>query len=263
MYIHSIDPVIFSLGPLSVRWYGLFYVIGFLITYWWLRKIAKEKTIKNLTPEHAENYMLWMIISIIVGARIFEFIFFQPQTLLQDPLELFRIWNGGMSFHGGLISICITTWYFTKKYSISFLKLADALVLPAAIALFLGRIANFINSELPGKISDVSWCVQFPQAPDPAHRIGCRHPSQLYESLKNLLLFGLLLTLRNTWKERASGTLFWLFVTFYGLLRFAINFWRDDPALFLGLSMGQILSILMFFIGIIGIYTVTRKQKNT
>ena len=262
MFVNTLDPIIVSIGPLALRWYGLAYVVGFLATYWWLGRLAKKQAIKGLTASFVEEYLLWLMVGVVVGARVFEFLFFQPRVLLADPLEFFRVWHGGMSFHGGLAGAVVVTVLLCRKHKIDILSLGDALVLPAAFALFLGRIANFINSELPGKITTMRWCVSFPLAPDPTQRIGCRHPSQLYEALKNLLLLGILLPL---WRTRPKkGMVLWSFILGYGVLRFIVNFWRDDPIILLGLSMGQLLCVVMIMVGGIGLFrTLYPKGKTT
>lgn len=248
MFVNNINPVIVSLGPLSVKWYGLVYVLGFLAAYWWLHYLAKHKKIDHLTPELVEKFVLWLILGVIVGGRFFEFVFFEPHVLLTRPQEILFIWHGGMSFHGGLIGVAFVTWLLCRKHKISLLQLGDALALPAAFTLGLGRIANFVNSELAGKVTNVPWCVEFPRAVDPAHRIGCRHPSQLYESLKNFVTFGIL-SLVWGWK-RKDGLIMWLFIILYGLGRFLTDFYRDDPLVLFRLSMGQLLSLIMFVIGV-------------
>ncbi|MBD3208955.1 prolipoprotein diacylglyceryl transferase [Candidatus Woesearchaeota archaeon] len=255
MFVHNINPIIFSIGPLSVRWYSLAYVLGFLAAYWWLHYLTKRKTIKNLTPKRVESYMLYLILAVIISGRLFEFVFFRPEVWLTDPLEVLRIWHGGMSFHGGLVGVAAVTWWFCKKHDISLLELGDALSLPAAISLFLGRIANFINAELVGKLTSVRWCVEFPGYE------GCRHPSQLYEAGKNLVIFGTL-AFAWKWRGRRPGTIMWLFIALYGLLRMAVNVWRDDPVFLIGLSMGQFLSMLMFFVGTGGLLFLYRNTKK-
>jgi len=239
-----------------VRWYGLAYVIGFIIAYWWLRRAST--TIKNLDKEQVDTLILYLIGGVIIGGRVLQFVFYRPHMIWHDPLEIIRIWNGGMSFHGGLIGAIIAMWLFSKKNKVSFLALGDVIVIPASLALVIGRIANFINSELVGTITNVPWCVNFPNAPNPAHRIGCRHPSQLYEALKNTAIFIILTTQKNT-KE---GTRTFLFITLYGFLRFIINFYRDEPALIIGISTGQLLSLIMGIGGLILLIANNKREKQ-
>ena len=261
MIVHDINPIIVSLGPLSIRWYSLAYVIGFLLAYWWLMRLSKQGAIRNLTPERAEEFMVLLIAGVIVGGRFFEFVFFEPYVLFHDPLEVLRIWHGGMSFHGGLIGVALVAWWFTRKHRISMLELGDALAVPAAFALFLGRLANFVNGELWGRptVGSPWYCVDYSQSrfiPSPPE--GCRHPSQIYEALKNLAVTAVLLW---QWgKKRQKGLIMWLFITLYGLGRFAVDFWRDDPRVLWGLGMGQVLSLIMFFVGVAGLWWVTRRR---
>lgn len=248
MYIHHIDPVIFAIGPLQVRWYGLAYAVGFIIMYLWLEHLAKHKEIKNLTPERVEALTLWLILGVIIGSRLFEFVFWRPGVWLTDPLEVLRIWHGGMSFHGGIIGVSLAAYLYCRKHKIPLLEVGDAIAIPAAFSLFLGRIANYINAELPGKVTNVPWCVNFNSERDTAGQLVCRHPSQLYEAAKNLIIFGALWL---PWQTRKNhpGLVMWSFIGLYGLLRLIVNFWREDPAVLLGLSIGQVLSFIMFVLG--------------
>lgn len=248
MFVHDINPIIFSIGPLAVRWYGLAYVIGFLFAYYWMKRAVRLKHIKKLNEQLLDTLIVYLIIGVIAGGRILQFVFFRPAELLNNPLEILFVWHGGMSFHGGLIGAGLAMYLFSRKYKVSLAELADQLAIPAAFALGLGRIANFINGEMVGTITSVPWCVQFPIAE------GCRHPVVLYESIKTFAVGGILLWARP--RMRRKGHLFWLFVTLYGFLRFAINFWRDEALVIFGwISMGQLLSLLM---GCVGLYFLTK-----
>jgi len=266
LFIHNINPVLVSLGPLDIRYYGVVYAIGFLVAYFLLRWAAKNNKIPNLNLERADIFTIYLVIGAIVGARLLLFVFYSPSTFITDPLEIFKIWNGGMSFHGGLIGAVVAGLLFSKKYKVSFYKLGDFLVIPLAFFLFIGRIANFINAELWGTITNSSLCIDYSQSkyiinpPD-----GCRHPSQLYESAKNLLIFFVLSIIyfkENIKNKLKDGFIFWSFVVMYGILRFIITFWRDDPR-FLGLSEGQYLSLAMAVLGIIMLFVITRKHKKS
>jgi len=249
---------ILTLGPFEIRYYGLVYAIGFLIAYLLLRWVAKNGGIKNFTVEKADSFILYLIIGAIVGARVLLFIFYYPHTLLSDPLEVFRVWHGGMSFHGGLVGAIIAGLIFCRKHKVNFYKLGDFMVLPLSFFLIFGRIANFINGELVGTKTHVSWCVVFPGYD------GCRHPSQLYEALKNLVVFITLSILyfnKEIKKKLKDGIIFWLFVLLYGVLRFIITFWRDDPR-FLDLSGGQYLCILMVIVSIYFLFRIQRNKKR-
>jgi len=254
MFVHNISPVLFTVGPFEVRYYGLVYAIGFLVTYLLFHRLAKKDRIKNLNPDRVDIFMLYAIIGSIVGARLLDFVFYNPSIIFTNPIEILMVWHGGMSFHGGLIGGALAGLLFCKKYKVSFYKLADFAVLPFAATLFFGRIANFINGELPGTVTNVSWCVQFPSYE------GCRHPSQLYEAAKNLIIFFTLLPLYMK-KKLKDGVLFWLFVLMYGVLRFIINFWRDDIR-WLGLSMGQYLCIAMVIVSVFFLSRLNKKKQK-
>lgn len=253
MFVNNIDPVLLNLGPLEIRYYGLIYALGFLLGYLFLRHRIKQKILK-LDYDALDSFFLWLIIGVVVGARLFEIIFFNWSYYSTYPLEMLMVWNGGLSFHGGLVGAALVTYWFTKKHKLHFYDIADALVIPATLALAFGRIANFINSEHYGKIVDaarIPWCVVYSRVDE-----FCRHPSQLYEGLTNLLTFGVLLFYDKYSGKKGKyrkGTLFWMFVMLYGLLRFLVNFYRDDPSyqLFLGISVGQWLSIIMVVFGAI------------
>lgn len=236
-FTHNLDPVLFHLGDFQIRYYGLAWVFGFLLVYYILNK-HKEKL--NISKETLENYLLYLILGVIIGARIFHVIFSDLTYYLDNPLKIFFLWNGGLAFHGGLTGALLVNYYFVRKNNISWKKFGDILVIPIAFALALGRIANFVNGEVVGTVTDASWCVYF-QGFD-----GCRHPSQIYESLANFSIFGILLFLNK--KERKEGFIFWMFILLMGLARFFISFVRDDPR-FLWLTDGQYFGLIMIFVG--------------
>ncbi|MGV8151251.1 MAG: prolipoprotein diacylglyceryl transferase [Candidatus Woesearchaeota archaeon] len=258
VFVNNIDPVFLNLGPFEIRYYGLVYALGFLLAYLFLRDRIKKKILK-IEYADLDNYLLFLIIGVVFFARVFEIIFFSWNYYIANPVEMLLIWHGGLSFHGGLIGAILVTYFFAKKHKIDFYDIADSLVIPAALALALGRIANFINSEHYGKIVDAAktpWCVVY-QAVDSY----CRHPSQLYESLKNFLIFGILLiydNARSQKKDYKKGTLFWMFVLMYGILRFLVNFYRDD-VLYWGISMGQWLSFAMVIVAAFFLWKINKK----
>ena len=193
----------------------------------------------------------------VLGARIFYVFVYNLPFYLSNPFEIIAVWHGGLSFHGGIIGAVIAGIYFTKRKKIDFYELADIVVIPLALGLALGRLGNFINGELYGRIADVPWAVKFPDAE------GFRHPSQIYASFKDWLIFFTLWVIKD--KNLPKGFMFWLFVVMYSTLRFIVGFFRaPDPQLgfILGpLTMGQILSIIMFFVGIFFINRVYKKNK--
>ena len=243
MFVHNIDPVIARIGFLEIRYYSLAYILGFLLSYFILLHYVKKNKIYNMDRDKLDTFLIYIILGTIIGARVGYF-FTKESNPLAHLIDIFKVWQGGMSFHGGLIGIILVTLIFCRKYKIKFYDLADILVIPTAFALFLGRIMNFINGELVGIVTNVKWCFLF------KWYNGCRHPSQLYEAGKNLFIFFVLLNLNKKKEKFKSGTLFWLFILMYGLLRFIITFLRDDPRIF-GLSGGQWLSLSMFIIALI------------
>ncbi len=244
MFYNNIDPTLLRIGPLEVRYYGIIYALGFILAYFFITYLAKQRDLE-LTKENTLDLLFYLVIGTIIGARIFEVLIYNPAYYLQNPMNILAIWHGGLSFHGGLVGATISTIIYCRKRKIPFYDIADIAVIPLAFGLFLGRIANFINGELVGRITDLPWCVKF------KNHEGCRHPSQLYESLKNLIIFSTLWTIKD--KKLKKGTLFWAFVIMYSTLRFAIEFVRaPDPQIgfILGLTMGQWLNIVMFIIGV-------------
>jgi len=258
MIIWNLNPVAFSIGPLAVRWYGIVYALGFLLGYWVLRQAAKRKLIERLTVRLAEDYILLLMLGSIIVARFTYVIVYNPLYYLQNPLEIPAVWHGGLSIHGGLLGAVIVTFYFCRKHRISFYRMADTLVVPLALVLVYGRIANYVNGELPGRVTSVPWCVQFPGVS------GCRHPSQIYEALYSYALFWILFAMTQT-KRFADGVIFWSFILLYGTMRFIVTFYRDfdptDPA-WLGISLGQWLSFVMVIAALLWFVTMKKQGRS-
>ena len=252
----SIDPVIFSFGLIQVRWYSLAYIFGFLIGVFLIKRINQNK-IKN---KIIDDFFIWSIIGVILGGRIGYILFYNINTLFINPIEIFYIWKGGMSFHGGLLGIIFSMILFSKKKSINFFYLSDLVSIVAPIGLFLGRIANFINVELYGRITDFPFAIIYPTIDKFP-----RHPSQLYEAFfEGLVLFIILFFFNRKKIDRSSGIITGLFLIYYGIFRILIEFLRE-PDSHLGLffdfiSMGQLLSLPLIAIGLL-IYA-TRKNTN-
>ena len=250
MWVHNIDPVLFRIGFLEIRYYGLIYLLGILLGFLVLNYYRKKGKIE-LSKDELYDFVFWITAGVIVGARIFEIIFFEPGYYFSNPLKMFAIWEGGLSFHGGLVGALIAGYLFCKKKKIDFWKAADILAAPAVLALAFGRIANFINGELWGTVSNARWCVVFPRAGD-----ACRHPWQIYAAAKRFLVFGFLVWLnRRAWSK---GFIFWNFVFFDGLGRFLLDFWREE-AVYLGLTMGQWLSVVMV---VVALYFFKKNHKE-
>lgn len=255
MFIHNIDPVLWSFGPFQIRYYGLFFVLGFVIAYFLFNYLAKRKEL-SITKEDITDLFLYVIAGTILGARIFYVFVYNLTFYLDNPSEIIAIWHGGLSFHGALIGAVIAVLIFTKKKKIDFYEIADLSVIPLALGLALGRLGNFTNGELYGRITDVPWAFRFPDAE------GFRHPSQIYESFKNFTIFLALWAIKD--KKLPKGFMFWLFVVMYSALRFIVEFFRQpDPQVgfIIGfLTMGQVLSIVMFVVGVYFLRKVYKKS---
>ncbi|MDC3188762.1 prolipoprotein diacylglyceryl transferase [Pseudoalteromonas elyakovii] len=243
----DIDPVIFSVGPLSVRWYGLMYLIGFALALWLANRQA-EKPNSGWTKEQVSDLLFYGMLGVILGGRIGYVLFYQFSYFIENPLYLFRIDQGGMSFHGGTLGVitAIAIFAWTRKKSL--FEVGDFVVPLVPLGLLAGRIGNFINGELWGRVTDVPWAFIFPSGgPEP------RHPSQLYEAF----LEGLVLFLILQWfikKPRPAGSVAGVFLLGYGVFRFIVEYFREPDAhlgLFAGfISMGQILSLPMVIGGL-------------
>ncbi len=244
-----IDPVAINLGTIQIRWYGIIMAFGFLLAYFISQKLAKYR---NISKQDMSDYFIYFIISSIVGARLWAVILnYQNYT---NILEIFAVWNGGMAIHGGIAGAALATYYFSKKRNIHFYDIADIMVIPTALGLALGRIGNFINQEFYGKPTSLPWGVYFDNIE------GKRHPSQIYESLKNLLIFGITLKLF-LFKKLKRGTIFWTFILLYSLLRFSVEFFKDMPT-FLNLTYGQIISIPLIIISIIMLKRIANPTQH-
>ena len=251
MIAHNLDPILFTLGPLSVRYYGLFYALGFVIAYFLIYHLAKKKHL-SLSKDDAGDLIFYTILGTVIGARVFYVLFYNLGSYIQSPLEIFAIWHGGLSFHGGLVGGVLAVAFFCRKKKVSFYEISDIMAIPLSLGLAIGRIGNFINGELWGRVTNLPWCIDYSKNQHMALiPEGCRHPSQIYESLYSLVIFTVLYLLNP--KNLPKGTLTWLFVALYGFFRTATEFVREPDTqlgfLFGGLTMGQLLSIPMFLVG--------------
>ncbi|MCB9255228.1 MAG: prolipoprotein diacylglyceryl transferase [Bdellovibrionaceae bacterium] len=263
-YFHQpdIDPVLIHIwGPFQIRWYSLLFVGGFLVGRYILRRLAREERFQ-FTPEDMDQFTMWLLVGAVIGARIIYCFVYDPESFFANPLYLFQIYKGGLSFHGGLLGTIVAGWIFAKQKKIPLWNLLDAMSLATPSGLAMGRMGNFINGELWGRVSYVPWAVIFKHGgPEP------RHPSQLYELfLEGIVLFSVLWLLKN--KLRRDGELTIVFLIGYSLSRFIVEFFRQpDPQLgflIFGLSMGQILSILMFLASAgVGYYRWKQLQSET
>jgi phosphatidylglycerol---prolipoprotein diacylglyceryl transferase len=254
-----IDPVFLRLGPLQFRWYGLMYILGFLAAYFVIRKGAERKNIP-LTKDDVADLVFAVALGVILGGRLGYVLFYNLSEYLAHPLEVFAVWEGGMSFHGGLAGAVVGGFWFARKKKIDFMTLADLGFLSAPIGLFLGRIGNFINGELYGRATDVPWGMVFP---DPRAGNLPRHPSQLYEAfLEGPVLFSILWILGR--KKQPTGVVFWSFIALYGTFRFIVEFFREPDVqlgfIASGFTMGQLLSFPMALIGAIMIWRSYKRE---
>ena len=251
MYTHNLDPVLFDFGFLVIRWYSLAYIFGILIG-WWLGKriILKRFQYINFDIKEFDNLITYIIISILLGGRIGYVLFYNFGYYLSNPLDILKIWEGGMSFHGALIGIILGTYWFSIKKNVSTFFLLDIVSFVAPIGIFFGRIANFINGELVGKTTDVFWGVIFPNIDN-----NIRHPSQLYEAFFEGVVLFIIMNLVLFRKNYKTGTCSYMFLIFYGIFRIFSEFFREPDLqvgyLFHLISMGTVLSSLMILAGII------------
>lgn len=249
MLVHpQFDPIAIHLGPLGIHWYGLMYLIGFLGVIF-LGKLRIRRNPDCIVSEHNLDDMLFYgALGVILGGRLGYVLFYQPDHFLQHPLEIFAVWQGGMSFHGGFLGVLVAMWIFVRKTGKNWLAVMDFVAPLVPLGLGAGRLGNFINGELWGRATDVPWAVVFPQVDSLP-----RHPSQLYEfGLEGIALF-LLLWIYSS-KPRPIGAVSGLFLIGYGVSRFVVEFAREPDRflgpLALGMSMGQWLSLPMILIGI-------------
>jgi len=252
-----INPDIVKVGPLAVRWYGLMYLIGFSASYILVRYQLRRNQLSIRTLD-IDSLYLFLLSGLVIGARLGYVIFYNLPSYLENPFEIFAVWHGGMSFHGGLIGSVIAGIIFCRKYKAEFWQLSDLIIVTAPIGLGLGRIGNFINGELYGRVTDLPWGMVFPSGGSLP-----RHPSQLYECfMEGAVLFAILWILKDS--QLKSGVLTSLFLILYGLFRFIAEFFRQpDPQIGFILryfTMGQLLSSVMILAGAGLLFFRQRKQ---
>ncbi|MEO1191135.1 MAG: prolipoprotein diacylglyceryl transferase [Pseudomonadota bacterium] len=246
-----IDPVALEVGPLQIRWYALAYIVGILLAWLYCRALARRPD-SQATKAAIDDLVFWATLGILIGGRLGLVIFYQPSYFLANPLDIFKIWQGGMSFHGGFLGVIAALFYVSWRHKLRFFVISDLVAAGAPIGIFLGRIANFINGELWGRAHDGDWAMIFP---DPAAGGIPRHPSQLYQAFaEGLVVFVVLrILIQLGWLAR-PGRISAAFALTYGLARFIDEFWREPDAylgfIFGGLTQGQLLSIPMILIGL-------------
>lgn len=280
-YLVNFDPVALSLGPLNVHWYGITYLLAFL-SFWWLQtRIARRRPWWGWSPEDIGDFMFYGMLGVILGGRLGYVFFYGWQNLLEDPLYVVRIWDGGMSFHGGLLGLIAAIAWFGHKTGKGFWRVADFVAPVGPLGLAFGRLGNFIGGELWGRLSDVPWAMIFPaslpvgatggQSLEAAWRAGlldayARHPSQLYHAaLEGIALFALLMVYAA--RPRPPGAVAGLFLAGYGVFRFIVEGFREPDAHigFLAgdwLTMGMVLSLPMVALGVIFMAVAYRRNGN-
>ncbi|HEX9703574.1 MAG TPA: prolipoprotein diacylglyceryl transferase [Rhodospirillales bacterium] len=254
----AIDPVIFAVGPFAVRWYALAYIVGLLLGWRLMRRLAARPP-QAATAEQVDDFLVWATLGVVLGGRIGYVVFYNAGYYLENPLAVFAVWRGGMSFHGGLLGVAVAIVAFCRKRGLDLWQFSDRIACVAPVGLFFGRIANFINGELFGRVTDVPWAVVFPRGgPVP------RHPSQIYEALgEGALLFVVILWLARDERRLArGGFLTGVFLAGYGAARMVGELFREPDAhlgfLGFGTTMGQWLSLPLLAAGLCLIYRARR-----
>lgn len=254
----EIDPVFLRIGPLQLRWYGLMYMLSFILGYFVLKRYSKERKL-DLSTDDLYDLLFYLILGVMLGGRLGYVLLYDLGSYLDEPLSILAIWQGGMSFHGGFVGVILAALWVTRHKGWDFWEIADLVSVGVPIGLGLGRLGNFINGELFGRPSNLPWAMVFPEGGPLA-----RHPSQLYEAL----LEGVVLFLILRWlfkKNLYQGTVFWALVGFYGLFRFLVEFVREPDA-HIGLDLGpftrgQLLTLPMLIIGLILMIIYARRDR--
>jgi phosphatidylglycerol:prolipoprotein diacylglycerol transferase len=254
-----IDPVLVQLGPFGIRWYALAYIIGILFGWRYVRHLASLPP-PTMTREQVDDLVVWITLGVILGGRLGYVLFYKPDYYFEHPLEAVQLWHGGMSFHGGLTGVLAACWLYCLKHRLDVLRVGDLVACATPWGLMLGRLANFVNSELWGRPTDVAWGMVFPNGgPEP------RHPSQLYEAATEGLLLGIVMLVlsRNEAIRRRPGLLGGIFLIGYDVARSVCEFFRQPDEflgfLFAGATMGQLLSVPLLLLGIVLVIHARRR----
>jgi phosphatidylglycerol:prolipoprotein diacylglycerol transferase len=255
-----LSPIALDLGLIQIRWYSLAYIAGILVGWWYLTRLIEQPG-APMARRHADDFIFYATLGIILGGRVGYVIFYNPKLYLHDPVQILKLWDGGMSFHGGAFGTVIAIWLLCRREHLSTLRFVDYVACSAPFGLFFGRLANFVNGELWGRVTDVPWAIVFPDGGSSP-----RHPSQLYEAgLEGIVLFAVLsFAFWRTQARYKPGFLLGLFLIGYGIARFIVEYFREpDQQLGLlswGLSMGQTLSAPMILVGIWFVATAGKRR---
>ena len=256
VWIHNWNPVLVQIGPLGIRWYSLMYVAGFLLTLYCLRRAARAGHIR-MSDEDIDVLLTGCVFGLIVGARLFAVVFWEPRYYVKHLWEVLAVWHGGLSFHGGAMGIIIAMWWFCRKRNISFLQLGDIMIVPLALGQALGRFGNFMNSELFGPPTMLWLGINFLGESDAFGNLIFRHPTMLYEAGYNIIIFCILSLLNK--KERAPGFILGNFFVSYSIFQSLTEFIRVEDVFDGPLTMGQTLNIPVF---IAGVYLLLKKRRG-
>ena len=248
------DPVLFDLGAVRIYWYSVLFVIGLILGYFLLLRLGRERNVKKKV---LEDYFIWTVISLIVGARLFEVLLYAPKYYFANPSKIFQIWEGGLASHGAILGILIMTFFFARSHKLRFYQLSDLIAVPAALLACLVRIGNFINRELIGTVTTSLVGVQY------KGRVGLRHPVQIYQSCANFILFIVLYKFR----KMREGFLTWIFIGLYSVLRFFTEFYKELPAnygfFWFGLNLAQWFSVAGVIFSLVFLYGFRKKRLNS
>lgn len=261
LHYPHINPIALQIGPLAIHWYGLMYLLGFALAYLLGRRRIVSGHTTFMTVRDLEDLIFYSVLGVVLGGRLGYVLFYQPGYYMAHPTEIYHVWDGGMSFHGGLLGVILVMVLLARKKRVSLFTLSDFVAPLIPLGLAAGRLGNFINGELWGRPTTLPWGMIFPQSGDNLPR----HPSQLYElGLEGLLLFAIMWTFSS--KRRPTGQVSGLFLIGYGLFRFLVEFTRQPDSflglLALGLSMGQWLSLPMILIGLVIFVVSARRQSR-
>ena len=266
----GLDPIALDLGFFELRWYSLAYLAGIFLGYWYLLKLIKQPG-SPMARRHADDLVFYAALGVILGGRVGYVLFYNLSYYLQNPLDILKLWDGGMSFHGGMIGTVLGIIYLSRKEKLQWLRVHDYVACCVPLGLFFGRVANFVNHELWGAPTNVPWAVRFPEFVNGLQTLGpARHPTQIYEAiLEGIVLFAILWAM--FWKTQSRyepGKLVGAFTFFYGLFRFLIEFVREPDAQLVGfaqstgLHMGQWLSLPMIFLGAWLMWTAKSRRQR-